>query len=230
MDIIKLLKFLPMLIMIASLAYAIYSMQSVRISPEPASRKSSEKQASVKGPHSEVAAPRAKTTEQERSRWPRDPFQVASRTASANVTKDTTGGSSASTEVDPYPGMIQGFTLSATFIQGKTEIAIINGRIYEKGQRISGAGDEPLPLTVAGVLAKEVILQAGSNRYMLPYRDRWSEGSASTRRPANSGARQLAMGSKGTARDRGSMRTAMSTNRPALARTTPPVSQAIPHR
>jgi hypothetical protein len=230
MDIIKLLKFLPMVIMIASLAYAIYSMQAVRIDPEPASKKPNEKQAAARESQAKVAVSEAKTAMPERLHLPRDPFQVALKTTSADSAQNAPGSSPASAEVDPYPAMIQGFTLSATFIQGKTEIAIINGRIYKKGQHISGAANEPLPLTLAGVLAKEVILQAGSNRYLLAYRDQWTEGRASSRRPETSGARQLAMGSKGSSPDRGSMRTAMRTNRPALARSTPPLFQAIPRR
>jgi hypothetical protein len=82
------------------------------------------------------------------------------------------------TEIDPYPGMIQGMTLSGTFLQGRTEIAIISGQIYEKGQYLRGLDDEPSPLRVAQVLNTGVILQAGSTQYVLSYPEAWSEAGA----------------------------------------------------
>ena len=65
--------------------------------------------------------------------------------------------------------MIQGLTLSGTFLQGRTEIAIISGQIYEKGQYLRGSGDEPSLLRVAQVRATGVTLQAGGNQYILSY-------------------------------------------------------------
>ena len=47
--------------------------------------------------------------------------------------------------VDPYLALVQGLTLNATFVQGTTQYASINGRLYERGQHLDGPGDEALP-------------------------------------------------------------------------------------
>ena len=39
-------------------------------------------------------------------------------------------------ETDPLAGFVQGLSLDATFLQGKTQIAIINGRMYHQGQHL----------------------------------------------------------------------------------------------
>jgi hypothetical protein len=69
-------------------------------------------------------------------------------------------------------------TLSGTFLQGRTEIAIISGQIYEKGQYLRGSDDEPSSLRVAQVLTTSVIFQAGGKQYVLSYPEAWSEAGA----------------------------------------------------
>ena len=101
-----------------------------------------------------------------------------SKPGSAEAAKELADKASGHTEIDPYPGMIQGLTLSGTFLQGRTEIAIISGQIYEKGQYLRDSDDEPLPLRVAQVLNTGVILQAGSTQYVLSYPEAWSEAGA----------------------------------------------------
>ena len=62
--------------------------------------------------------------------------------------------------MDPYLALVQGLTLNATFVQGKTQFASINGRLYERGQHLEGPGDETSHLVVAQVTPAEVVLEA----------------------------------------------------------------------
>jgi hypothetical protein len=50
-------------------------------------------------------------------------------------------------------------------------MAIIDGRIYQPGQNLVGANDEPSPLIVTHVFMNKVIFQAGGKRYFLAYPD-----------------------------------------------------------
>ena len=76
--------------------------------------------------------------------------------------------------MDPYLALVQGLTLNATFVQGKTQFASINGRLYERGQHLEGPGDETSLLVVAQVTPAEVVLEANGSRYRLGYPDRFT--------------------------------------------------------
>jgi hypothetical protein len=192
MNMPKLMRLLPMLIMVASLAYATYSMQPLGSSTSagPNTSVHAKEQAAGKESRPAVASSLAKGAVPKRLAIPRDPFQVVSKPGSAEAVKGLADKASGHTEIDPYPGMIQGLTLSGTFLQGRTEIAIISGQIYEKGQYLRGLGDESSPLRVAQVLTTGVILQAGGTQYVLSYPEAWSEAGATTRSLAASKPRQ----------------------------------------
>jgi hypothetical protein len=182
MNMPKLMKLLPMLTMVASLACATYSLQpvgsSASISTRPDPSIPTKQQAAGKEARPTSAASLAKKAVSRRTASLRDPFEVVSKPSSAEATKELADQASGHTEIDPYPGMIQGLTLSGTFLQGRTEIAIISGQIYEKGQYLRGSGDEPSLLRVAQVRATGVTLQAGGNQYILSYPEAWSEADA----------------------------------------------------
>jgi hypothetical protein len=76
-------------------------------------------------------------------------------------------------EADPLIEVVQGLTLQATFLQGPDQIAVINGRIYRKGEHLSlngDSGDRFSPLYVASVQPTKVILRAGGgSSYNLSY-------------------------------------------------------------
>ncbi len=48
-------------------------------------------------------------------------------------------------------------------------MAVIDGRIYELGQRLAGQDDGPSPLVLVQVLPSKVVLQARGRRYALAY-------------------------------------------------------------
>ena len=188
----KLMRLLPMLIMVASLAYATYSMQPLGSSTSagPNTSAYAKERAAGKESRPAVASTLTKGAVPKRLALLRDPFQVVSKPGSAEAVQGSADKASSHTEIDPYPGMIQGLTLSGTFLQGRTEIAIISGQIYEKGQYLRGLGDEPLSLRVAQVLTTGVILQAGGTQYVLSYPESWSEVGATSKSIVASKPRQ----------------------------------------
>jgi hypothetical protein len=192
MNMPKLMKLLPMLIMVASLAFATYSAQPVGSSTRPENNARTKEQATGKEARPTTTASLAKGAVSKRPATVRDPFQVVSKpgSAEAEATKGLADKASSHTETDPYLGVIQGLTLSGTFLQGRTELAIISGQIYEKGQYLRGLGDEPSPLRVARVFTTGVILQAGSTQYVLSYPEALSEAGAKPQSPAATKPRQ----------------------------------------
>ena len=72
---------------------------------------------------------------------------------------------------DPLVEIIAGLSLDATFLQGPDQIAIINGRIYHKGQRLDLPGDDESrpPLLVLFVKPTGVILRGDGKNYLLGY-------------------------------------------------------------
>ncbi len=72
---------------------------------------------------------------------------------------------------DPLADIVAGLSLDATFLQGRDQLAIINGRIYHKGQELELPGDdESRPaLLVLFVKPTGVILKGGGKNYLLGY-------------------------------------------------------------
>jgi hypothetical protein len=192
MNMPKLMKLLPMLIMVASLAFATYSMQPVgsSTSTRPNANARTKEQATGKEAWPTSAASLAKGAVSKHLATLRDPFQVVSKPGSTETAKGLADKTSGHSEIDPYPGVIQGLTLTGTYLQGRTEIAIISGQIYEKDQYLRGLGDEQSSLRVAQVHTTGVILQAGSTQYVLSYPEARSEAGAEPRSLGASKPRQ----------------------------------------
>jgi hypothetical protein len=178
----KAMKLVPMLVMLAALACASYAVQPEVVGPMPASAAAPEKRTEAAGKTSQPPAPSSRRTDApENALALRDPFRVASTPGQdpAGPGPEQAGPAPDRAEVDPYPEMVAGLTLSGTFLQGRTRMAIIDGRIHEQGERLRGPGDEPSPLVVADVQATLVILQAasGGKRYVLAYPETWADPS-----------------------------------------------------
>ena len=114
----------------------------------------------------------------------RNPFQVAAKPDRIEDGKNSTPELE---KPDPSLVALEGLTLDATFLQGRTQMAIIDGRIYEPGQNLVGANDEPSPLVVAQVFVNKVIFQAEGKRYFLAYPDQLAPSTASAEEPAAPG-------------------------------------------
>jgi hypothetical protein len=178
MDTRKAMKLVPMLLMLAALACATYALQPDVAGPMPPA--AARKPAEVAGKTPQPQAPSAREAgAAEAGLAPRDPFRVASVPGPAQASADEAHAAPDRVEVDPYPGLVAGLTLSGTFLQGRSRMAIIDGRIHEQGQRLRGPDDEPSPLVVADVQATRVILQAasGGKRYVLAYPETWADRS-----------------------------------------------------
>jgi hypothetical protein len=88
-------------------------------------------------------------------------------------------------ESDPLAGFVHSLSLDATFLQGKTQIAIINGRMYHQGQHliVQDEGEKALsPLLVQNVQVHRVTLTAHNTSYELGYPDQLSSPPVDRRR------------------------------------------------
>jgi hypothetical protein len=169
MNTIKLLKLAPTMIMAAVMAYAAYSinpqMPPVSMS-SPASTPPASKDANLPDPGTHQVR-NATTAGLRRGR---NPFVVLARPGQEKKTGAELAAGLGARE-DPYLALVQGLILNATFVQGKTQYASINGRLYERGQHLEGPGDETSFLVVTQVTPAEVVLEANGSRYRLRYPD-----------------------------------------------------------
>ena len=106
----------------------------------------------------------------------RDPFQGGSRpVASAIVAPEPEQAAPITLQSDPIAVLVQEMSLKATFIQGRDQIVIIDGRMYSKGQQLlldvedDSGKSSSTSLLVARVMPTKVILQAGNTQYELGY-------------------------------------------------------------
>jgi hypothetical protein len=102
----------------------------------------------------------------------RDPFQVIVPKSAPVVAAKVQDTTPPEPVADPLAELVQGLSLDATFIQGRDQIAIIDGRIYSRGQRLVLDGDDgktSVPLVVASVFPTKVVLQGGGKSYVLGY-------------------------------------------------------------
>jgi hypothetical protein len=166
MNAAKIASCIPLLVMIVSLAYGTYAIQNSGPSPAALANAASKTKAAAKQGLSSQETAVATTAP---SGAIRDPFVVvvkAEAVPDAAVVSKTDPERAA---VDLLAGVVAQMTLSATFLQGRNEIAIIDGKMYEKGGRIGGLDGTLPPLVLAQVHRNSVVLQAGEQRYVLAY-------------------------------------------------------------
>jgi hypothetical protein len=114
----------------------------------------------------------------------RDPFLPAAPAAAEVAARPD---APAPSKADPLAEIVAGLSLDATFIQGRDQLAIIDGRIYKKGQRLVLRGDDESSPTLDVVFVKPtgVILRGDGRNYFLQYPERF--GSKSDRAPEAGG-------------------------------------------
>jgi hypothetical protein len=162
----KLLKLAPTAVLLASLGYACFTLQAAL----PGAAEAETELArgldvllkDLVAVHAAVGGDPVRT---------RDPFvSVARPVPEAEVAAQA----SAQQASDPLAEIIDGLGLEATFIQGRDQMAVINGRFYQKGQHLvlPGDGEKALPpLTLLFVKPTGVILRGGDKNYFLGYPD-----------------------------------------------------------
>ncbi len=193
MNMTRLIHVLPMLVTAAALAYFAYSIQPAASIPTPAhGTATAGKQSPSEG--AGQAVPKADSQEMRPAGRAagRNPFQVAK----LDRIRDDMKSSPEFDKPDPSLIALEGLTLDATFLQGRTQMAIIDGRLYEPGQNLVGANDETSALVVTQVFMNKVIFQADGKRYYLAYPDQLTPPPASAEsEPAAPGQGELPPGS-----------------------------------
>ncbi len=175
-----LLKRTPTLIVVAFLAYSCYSIHA-SLSDKSASRTEAAKGQDMvvkDAVHASAVEARSLPTA-----ILRDPFRISKKTADAAKSK---AESSDDTEAESLARIVSGLTLDATFLQGKTRIAIINGHIYHQGQRLIAqgeAGNSHSPLVIQSVTAHLVTLRAHDKTFDLGYPDQFHNHSTTGKAP-----------------------------------------------
>jgi hypothetical protein len=102
----------------------------------------------------------------------RDPFWVA--VAAPAHEESPAQDQPDSPERDTLAEVVRGLSLDATFLQGRDQLAVINGRIYSRGQRLDIPGGDPTSdqaLRVLVVTRTGVLLTGGGRHYSLGYPD-----------------------------------------------------------
>jgi hypothetical protein len=108
----------------------------------------------------------------------RDPFRprralvhmVETVAATTGDTAENEPAAEAPPPVDPAK-TIQRLTLNATLIRGARRRAIIDGKAYEEGDRLSAYARQNDPFLIEHIAAHEVMIEHHGKRYALRYRD-----------------------------------------------------------
>ena len=167
MKTVKLLKLAPMLIMVAFLAYTVYSIYASLGAPA-AGQSDPKKGLEIKV--DDILDASGAAVRSLASEGLRNPFQVRTKPGAPEAQDATLLDS----EMTPLAEIVRGLTLEATFLQGRDQLAMIDGRVYSQGQHLvlkGGSGKSVSTLSVASVSPAKVILEGGGQNYELTYPD-----------------------------------------------------------
>ncbi|MDR3618306.1 MAG: hypothetical protein P4L85_03075 [Paludisphaera borealis] len=121
----------------------------------------------------------------------RDPFNLEAKSA------ETPNGPDGSKVArgDRHAEFVDQAVLNATFIQNKTRLAVINGKLYKQGQAVAGTGQGGASaLVVHTVKPDEVVLTSDRGSYALTYSDRLTNAKTAGGRRGGSTRRGPAVG------------------------------------
>lgn len=177
----------PTAILLAFLVYSTYSLES---SLPGASERQAEIASGVEVLINELATVGAEVANLEGRL--RDPFRIVVPPAPEGEVEATVA-EAAEPAPDPLEAIVAGLNLETTFVQGKDQIAIINGRIYSKGQPLV-INDPRTPdarLVLLFVKPMGVILRGEGKNYSLGYPDRFARKEPAGAPPADPAALDL---------------------------------------
>lgn len=163
-----LLKLMPMIVMLISLAYAAYAVQWMGTALEPAPIATAGKKDEANGTVRTLIGVLDRGISPGVADSLRDLFQVISNSGKDQAAAHA-GPGLTSTEPDPNTAIVERLTLNATLLQGRTQLAVISGRVYRAGQHLDDRSGQPSPLALTKVFAKKVVLEAGGKHYVLAY-------------------------------------------------------------
>lgn len=167
MNAARLIKLAPTLILVGCMGYALFAMES---GIPGAGEAQAEMQKGLDRMVQDVLAEgstAAKTLEGKL----RDPFWAPPAPPAA---VEAAREAAAPQATDPVADLVRGMSLEATMLHGKDQLAVIDGRIYARGQRVPIPGDEATPdrsLLVLNVTRTGVLLKGESRLYHLVYPD-----------------------------------------------------------
>jgi hypothetical protein len=166
MNVAKLIKLAPTSILVGVLGYALYSMESGI--PEAVEKQAEMQKGLEKMVEDMLAEGSTAATKLEGKL--RDPFWVAPapRAPQEAPVMELPG----SPEADELAEIVRGMALEATFLQGRDQLAVIDGRIYSRGQRIAIPGNDSAPgrsMQVVAITRTGVLLKGGDKHYNLGY-------------------------------------------------------------
>ena len=169
MRIARLIKLAPTTILVGSLGYSWYAMES---GLPGAAETQADVQKGLDRMVQEVLAESSTAASKLEGKL-RDPFWVAvPKTADKEVAPKQVAGPA---ESDELAEMVRGMTLDATFLQGREQLAVIDGRIYGRGQNVAIPEDPAMPgrsLQLIAVTRTGVLLKGAGKHYALGYPDR----------------------------------------------------------
>ncbi len=181
MNTAKIFKYIPTTIMIVGLAFACYKIHATV--PDAGAGRAE----LVKGLDVMMNDVLHSGAEEVRA-LARDPFRTGPKPADAAKAAEA---ALADPETDPLYEIVHSLSLGATFLQGKTQIAIINGRMYKQGEHLILERDGekvPSSLFIEKVQAQRVTLRARDTKYELGYPDQLGSRPADVR-PASGSPR-----------------------------------------
>jgi hypothetical protein len=110
----------------------------------------------------------------------RDPFRTAAAAAEEIKAEMTQGGpdhSKRADSTDPIAQSLKEMSLDLTFVQGSEQVAVINGKMYRKGQRLtfpeSTEQDAPVSLVMTFVRKDRVFFRGDNKTYSLGYPEKF---------------------------------------------------------
>jgi hypothetical protein len=160
----KLLKSAPIAVLLAFLGYSVFTLQAAI--PGAAEKEAELAKGLEQMLHDLVAAHAVAGGAPVPTR---DPFVPVARPEEA---AEAAAREAASPASDPLAEVVAGLSLDATFIQGRDQLAVINGRLYQRGQTLVLPGDDHdprPPLSLLYVRPTGVILRGGDKNYALGY-------------------------------------------------------------
>jgi hypothetical protein len=161
----------PMLVTIGAMSYATYALQPVIPGSAAGAGGPSIKESTIGRSRSMPAALATRGKPASAGRPARDPFEIKAPPHGAEAGAAPVHTEPVSIAKDPNVEFVRGLTLNATFIQGRAQMAVIDGYIYEQGQPLVGADDRPCPLVLSQVLPTSAFLRQGERTYQLGYPD-----------------------------------------------------------
>jgi hypothetical protein len=175
MNLLRLLRFAPTLAILAAMLYAGQAVNEILASrPAPPSENPAAVLAKL-GLDALAGEPEADVLAIRRLR---DPFNLDAKSAAAAGAKAI----AKAPQEDRLADFVEQAVLNATIIQGKTRLAVINGKLYKQGEAVAVAGRGASPLVVKTVKRHEVELGAEGRRFTLTYTDRLTKGKSGGRR------------------------------------------------